>query len=59
MSFSPLTALPLHIAPHPSQSQSTLYKHQSAHVLPHRLLSLPVSGWLMAVLWRFLPLLGK
>jgi len=35
--------------PHPSQSHSTLYNNQSAH-LPLFLPFLPISGWLMALL---------
>jgi hypothetical protein len=46
--------------PHPSQSQSTRYSHQSTH-LPLPLLFLPVTPWLLAVLFlqMFSPTVGK
>jgi hypothetical protein len=46
--------------PHPSQSQATLYNHQSTH-LHFPLLPLPVSGRLMAVLplYMICPAVGK
>ena len=44
--------------PHPSQSHSTLYNHQSTH-LPAPVLFLPVSVRLMAILLLFPSTLGE
>ena len=59
MSFSPLSDFSLHIRSSSFPAPVHALQAQSTQAVPHRLLSLPVSGWLMAVLWRFPPLLGK
>jgi hypothetical protein len=58
--LQPPICTPSHIPPTPSQSQSTLYSHQSAH-LSLSLLFLPFSCQFMAVLLQkmFPPTAGK